>query len=555
MEMNKYIFRLASSMRRKKSPVLIIAFALILIIFGLHYNRNVETIGVQILPNLLQGTVHPDKVNFLINNESSNIEKTNDYLQDKYEKILSRDEIFPNGLNSVDNIVQIDTEQQLGIPVVNSYNKHPYIPGKRLVHLDLKGAPPLVSYYRRFFPFIKNLGATGILIEYEDMFPYDGVLRNLSAKNGYSKLQVAEILNLAEESNLEVIPLIQTFGHLEFALKLEEFLYLREVPNSPQALCPKRNGSLQFIEEMVNQVMALHPKIKYLHIGCDEVFQMAECEICRLELHEILFLRHVHNVSTMILKKFPFLKLIIWDDMLRHISQQTIIDMNLGKLVEPMIWVYAEDIYRFVQPVIWSKYSMIFPRVWAASAFKGAFGESLYVPDARRHLENNLRWLDLMSHQSEDFRGGFVGLVLTGWQRYDHFAILCETLPAALPSLALSLTAVTYGYFNGSLKSIFLSALSCPKEHTDLPFISLEYDPFLWEKLGRCLFPGSHVFRLVHKLNNAESEVSDFIRQTKQKKGWLTDYNSRRKFSSPLRIEEIVAELPRLYQNMLSLNG
>lgn len=298
MEMNKYIFRLASSMRRKKSPVLIIAFALILIIFGLHYNRNVETIGGQILPNLLQGTVHPDKVNFLINNESSNIEKTNDYLQDKYEKILSRDEIFPNGLNSVDNIVQIDTEQQLGIPVVNSYNKHPYIPGKRLVHLDLKGAPPLVSYYRRFFPFIKNLGATGILIEYEDMFPYDGVLRNLSAKNSYSKLQVAEILNLAEESNLEVIPLIQTFGHLEFALKLEEFLYLREVPNSPQALCPKRNGSLQFIEEMVNQVTGLC-EISVIFLS----FSSSYCPVCYFPCFIFMW----QNVLSLVLRRAHFI--------------------------------------------------------------------------------------------------------------------------------------------------------------------------------------------------------------------------------------------------------
>lgn len=86
------------------------------------------------------------------------------------------------------------------------------------------------------------------------MFPYDNSLRNLSAKNAYTKVQIVTILNLAQESNLEVIPLIQTFGHLEFALKLQEFSHLREVPNSPQALCPKRNGSLDFIMEMVKQV-------------------------------------------------------------------------------------------------------------------------------------------------------------------------------------------------------------------------------------------------------------------------------------------------------------
>lgn len=200
---------------------------------------------------------------------------------------------------------------------------------------------------------------------------------------------------------------------------------------------------------------------------------MGECQVCRLEIHENLFLRHVRNVANLIHEKRPELRLIIWDDMLRHVSQQSITDFALGNLVEPMIWVYAEDIYRFVQPQIWEKYAAVFKTAWTASAFKGAFGETLYIPDARRHLENNLRWLDIMSQQARYFKNGLTGIALTGWQRYDHFAVLCELLPAAIPSLTLDLLTVSHGYFSSSLRAIFLSALSCPQatsQHAS-PFI------------------------------------------------------------------------------------
>nr|XP_027223567.1 hexosaminidase D-like [Penaeus vannamei] len=58
--------------------------------------------------------------------------------------------------------------------------------GHRLVHLDLKGAPPRINYYEQLFPLIRSFGATGLLIEYEDMFPYHGKLKHLQAQNAYT---------------------------------------------------------------------------------------------------------------------------------------------------------------------------------------------------------------------------------------------------------------------------------------------------------------------------------------------------------------------------------
>lgn len=33
----------------------------------------------------------------------------------------------------------------------------------------------------------------------------------------------------------------------------------------------------------------------------------------------------------------------------------------------------------------------------------------------------------------------FRGIMMTGWQRYDHFSVLCELFPVGIPSLILNL--------------------------------------------------------------------------------------------------------------------
>lgn len=132
--------------------------------------------------------------------------------------------------------------------------QQPYVPPHRLIHIDFKGAPPKVAYLQKLFPLIKRFGGSGLLLEWEDMFPWTGTLSPMAAGNAYSRAEIKEILKLAAANNLEVIPLIQTFGHVEFALKLPDFAHLREVQESPQALCPSYNASNKFIEQMIDQV-------------------------------------------------------------------------------------------------------------------------------------------------------------------------------------------------------------------------------------------------------------------------------------------------------------
>jgi hexosaminidase len=123
-----------------------------------------------------------------------------------------------------------------------------------LVHLDLKGAPPKASYIIKLLPLLKELGATGLLIEYEDTFPYSDGLEKYTSRERYSLQQVSRIIAEAKVHNMAVIPLIQSFGHVEWLLKHGDLGELREDPEDPRAFCPSQIGTLELIKTVIDQV-------------------------------------------------------------------------------------------------------------------------------------------------------------------------------------------------------------------------------------------------------------------------------------------------------------
>jgi len=408
-----------------------------------------------------------------------------------------------------------------------------------------------VAYLKKVLRTSHEVGATGVLMEWEDMFPWSGQLAGTAAKNHYSREEVKDLLGFCSSLGLEVIPLVQTFGHLEFVLKHQEFSHLRDVAEMPESVCPCHNDTMALIRMIIDQVMVEHKGARYINIGCDEVYHLGECQECMDSGRTSVFVDHVTRVAEYVRNTYQITP-IIWDDMLRNMMQEEM--EPLAGLVEPMVWVYAEDVYRFVPPYTWDRYSKVFDWIWTASAFKGAHGETLVVPPIPKHLNNNLNWLALMGEQQAKLKGGFRGIVVTGWQRYDHFAVLCELLPAGLPSLVLSLLVVSRGVYNNSLGKPLYAALGCSEQSGKYStFLDLDSDMFMWDKLSWCFFPGNKFFKVTKELVMLETEVSEYLNKVEKKKGWLTSYNIRHNMSSPFRIDEGLEDWSRYQHEVVSL--
>ncbi|XP_046382430.1 hexosaminidase D-like [Ischnura elegans] len=438
----------------------------------------------------------------------------------------------------------------------------------RIVHLDLKGAPPLVSYFEGLFPLLQSLGTTGLLIEYEDMFPFWGPLAGLAARNAYSKANVTRILSLARDNRLDVIPLIQTFGHLEFVLKLRTHKHLREVPRYPQAICPTHEESFPLLKTMIDQVMELHPEARNIHLGADEVYQLGECDRCRAAMQadnitpKRLFLNHVSKVAEYTKDKYK-VNVLIWDDGLRSNSIEELTASGLGgKGVQPVIWKYTPDVAASLPADVWERLSSSgFSTVWVATAFKGATGPDKYVTDISHHLENHRSWAAVVASAKAGSSGlalggpkpfpHIAGTILTGWQRYDHFAVLCELLPVGLPSLAVSLTFLKTGENNvAMLRRQASDALRCEMPLAMTPSEILELGSL--SSAPRCVFPGAGVLHVAERLHALKADV-ERVAAMPEAKGWATKYNVDHKFSSPFHIEQFSREVDGLRGHMAVL--
>ncbi|XP_052740171.1 hexosaminidase D isoform X2 [Bicyclus anynana] len=314
----------------------------------------------------------------------------------------------------------------------------------KIVHLDLKGAPLKLPFLEKVLFNIKKWGATGILVEWEDSFPYKGEIScigsiaDASGDGMYTVDEVKQILRCAKENELEVIQLVQTIGHMEFVLKHPLYRRYQEKPRSPAVLCPSQQQGQELVRAMVLQALDMQPDAKYFHIGADEVWHSGVCVKCQLKAASSiygklsLYLEHVRDLAQFIKQQRPELTILMWDDILRTIYPEILQYYNLTDLVQPVVWDYNTKENFLLNPQMWDIYRSQFPNVWVGSAFKGASGSCEVFPSTERYVSNQQAWIDEIAKVNEI---NFVGVILTGWSRYDHFATLCELLPVSMGCL------------------------------------------------------------------------------------------------------------------------
>ena len=146
------------------------------------------------------------------------------------------------------------------------------------------------------------------------------------------KSQVRELLDVLDEYGIEVIPEVQSYGHVQYLTyahpeiaevepKTEDDVDEREQDAMPvnfcaHAYCPSREDSMRYIHDIIDEIVEVARPKRYVHIGHDEIYQVGSCPVCAAKGKAEVYVEHIMNLYNY-MKKMG-LGIMIWSDMLHE---------------------------------------------------------------------------------------------------------------------------------------------------------------------------------------------------------------------------------------------
>ena len=284
-------------------------------------------------------------------------------------------------------------------------------------YLDMRGIYPKFENLLRYVEEMAAYKLNTLVIEYEDKLPR--ARKDLChPTDALTPEQHRRLLEVARENFIDIIPLQQSFGHLEYVLKLPEYQHLREIPEAPGEMCPLREGAYELAASLLEETARLHPDSRYLHLGCDEVWSLGQSNECKAsgKSRGRIAIEYINRLAEKVvsLGKIP----IVWHDMMADVwrggemgEAGNYDDLALlNKNLVVAIWLYSPDRVNLVAPKLMEALHAHGIRTIPCSAVRASdrCGMQNY-PCIEQRLRNIDTWCELIANSRCD------GMINTNW--------------------------------------------------------------------------------------------------------------------------------------------
>ena len=282
-------------------------------------------------------------------------------------------------------------------------------------HLDMRIQVMSMDTLKAFALKLSRYGINTLIMEWEGTYPFEKhpLIPNRYA---YTKSQVISFIKYCNSLGIDVIPLQQSFGHVEYILRHDRYKDLREDQKDFSQVCPlqtKQDSAL--FTDLYTELASTHTS-KYIHIGGDETYLLGHDERCRLKAAQEgkskLYIDYIKLLCNIVIKlgKTP----VLWADI--ALKYPDAIKL-LPKGTIFIDWNYGWDMNRFGdhQKLLESGYE-----IWGAPAIRSS-PDNYYLTQWDKHFKN------IRDFVPEAAALGYKGIVMTSWSTSGVYSPVFES--------------------------------------------------------------------------------------------------------------------------------
>ncbi|TBW28724.1 N-acetyl-beta-hexosaminidase [Gramella sp. KN1008] len=270
-------------------------------------------------------------------------------------------------------------------------------------HLDLRIQVMTPTALNDFAEELSQLGMNTIIMEYEATYPFKNHA-TIANELSYTREEIKNFVEHCESLGIQVIPLQQSLGHVEYILRNPRYSHLKEDRKDISQLCPLEITEAKgLFLEMFSDMAQMHNS-DYIHIGGDETRLLGVCEECSKKVAEVgtskLFVDYMKTIAQLVidLGKKP----VMWADMiLKHPEAAE----EMPKETIFVDWNYGWKINHFGDIPALQNLGFSF---WGSPALR-SHPDNWYLTDWPIHFKNQKEFIPYAR------KSDYEGMVMTSW--------------------------------------------------------------------------------------------------------------------------------------------
>ncbi|UOB18392.1 family 20 glycosylhydrolase [Abyssalbus ytuae] len=270
-------------------------------------------------------------------------------------------------------------------------------------HLDLRIQVMTPDALKEFANELAAMGMNTLVMEWEGTYPFKKHA-TISNEYSYTREEVKDFISHCQTLGIEVIPLQQSLGHVEYILRNPRYSNLKEDRKDISQLCPmEEEDNKELFRELFSDLAQMHNS-DYIHIGGDETYLLGHCEKCKKKVEEEgkskLFVDHIKMIADLVIELGK--KPVMWADIiLKHPEAAN----ELPKEIIFVDWNYGWKINHFGNIPALQEMGFSF---FGAPAIR-CHPDNWFVTDWPTHFKNQKEFIPYAR------KADYKGIIMTSW--------------------------------------------------------------------------------------------------------------------------------------------